>query len=157
MKYHIRRKDRVMADDNAMRLLETGQYGVMSTVGADGMPYGVPLSYVVDGGHIFFHCARTGRKLDGIASKAHVAFTVVGEAHPYYSKNFTTSYQSVMVFGTAKEASDDEKRKALIMLCQKYLPSYTEFADENIKRSWDVTAVYKISIDELTAKEKVKK
>ena len=38
--------------------------------GTGGYPYTVPLSYVYDGEKIFFHCAKTGHKLDAIRRKA---------------------------------------------------------------------------------------
>ena len=40
----MRRKDREISEEEACQLLATGEYGVLSTVGSDGEPYGVPLS-----------------------------------------------------------------------------------------------------------------
>ena len=42
----LRRKDRGMNADEAAQLLAAGEYGVLSTVGEDAQPYGVPFSYV---------------------------------------------------------------------------------------------------------------
>ena len=41
----VRRKDREIELQDALALLAAGEYGVLSTVGRDGRPYGVPLSY----------------------------------------------------------------------------------------------------------------
>ncbi len=57
----MRRKDRETSEEEACQLLAAGEYGVLSTVGADGEPYGVPLSYVYRDGEIFFHSAPEGR------------------------------------------------------------------------------------------------
>jgi nitroimidazol reductase NimA-like FMN-containing flavoprotein (pyridoxamine 5'-phosphate oxidase superfamily) len=56
----------------ASRLLATGEYGVLSTVGEDGQPYGMPLNYVYKNDVICFHCARVGPKIeiDHISGKA---------------------------------------------------------------------------------------
>ncbi len=46
----MRRIDRKLDDQEAYKLLEEAQYGVLSTIGENGFPYGVPLNYAyVDG------------------------------------------------------------------------------------------------------------
>ena len=44
----MRRKDRQVSDEEAMAYLKAAEYGVLSTVGPDGEPYGVPLTYAVE-------------------------------------------------------------------------------------------------------------
>ncbi len=38
-----------------MQILYDNQYGLLSTVGMDGYPYGVPISYIYVDGKIYFH------------------------------------------------------------------------------------------------------
>jgi nitroimidazol reductase NimA-like FMN-containing flavoprotein (pyridoxamine 5'-phosphate oxidase superfamily) len=45
----IRRKDRALSEEEAFKILKAGEYGVLSTVGEDGYPYGVPVSYAYTG------------------------------------------------------------------------------------------------------------
>ena len=45
--YPLLAKDRELSADEALEVLEAGEFCVVSTVDADGMPYGVPLSYVM--------------------------------------------------------------------------------------------------------------
>jgi nitroimidazol reductase NimA-like FMN-containing flavoprotein (pyridoxamine 5'-phosphate oxidase superfamily) len=42
----IRRSDRAMSDDEAMRLLERGYCARVATIDASGYPYCVPMLYV---------------------------------------------------------------------------------------------------------------
>ena len=51
----IRRKDRVLDRNGAEDILKKGTYGVLSTFGQDGYPYGVPVNYFYKDGHIYFH------------------------------------------------------------------------------------------------------
>lgn len=44
----IRRKDRLLPEDEAMMLLENGEYGVLSMVLPDEDAYGIPINYVWD-------------------------------------------------------------------------------------------------------------
>ena len=57
----IRRKDRILENEPAVRLLEGGEYGFLAMAGVNGFGYGIPISYVLDNdGHIYFHCAQEG-------------------------------------------------------------------------------------------------
>ena len=41
----IRLKDRIVNGEKAIEIITKGSYGVLSTIGEDGYPYGVPLNY----------------------------------------------------------------------------------------------------------------
>lgn len=151
----MRRADRAMPDTAARELLERGEYGFLATVGADGLPYGVPLSYVVLDNRVYFHCAREGRKVDNILHCPDVAFTVVGNTEPVYAKNFTTYYESAMVSGPVSEVTDAaEKFRSLYALAEKYLPDHLGKAGGDIRASFSRTAVYRLEIATITGKAK---
>ena len=42
---NMRRKDKEIGSDEAINFLTRCEYGILSTVGNDGQPYGVPLNY----------------------------------------------------------------------------------------------------------------
>ena len=79
----MRRKDRQVSDEEAMAYLKAAEYGVLSTVGPDGEPYGVPLTYAVeeDGKGLVFHCARDGYKLACFAANPRAHFAAVQETN----------------------------------------------------------------------------
>ncbi|MFO8148864.1 MAG: pyridoxamine 5'-phosphate oxidase family protein [Trueperaceae bacterium] len=97
----MRRSDRQLGDAEARDVLTRGAYGVLSTVGRGGEPYGVPLSYCVLGGAVYLHCAREGRKLDHLAREPRVSFCVVG-ATRVIPEEFGTLYESAVVEGVAR-------------------------------------------------------
>lgn len=52
MKYSnetVRRQDRLLEEENALRLLQTAEYGILSMQAAGGGGYGIPVNYVWDG------------------------------------------------------------------------------------------------------------
>jgi hypothetical protein len=53
---NVRRKDRGIGTREAIEILDSAEYGVLSTVDKDGQPYGIPLSYVYKNNSIYFHC-----------------------------------------------------------------------------------------------------
>ena len=60
----MRRKDRQLLQEDAMAILMKGEYGILSTSGEDGSPYGVPVSYAVGNGKIYIHgTVALGRRL----------------------------------------------------------------------------------------------
>ncbi len=152
----MRRKDRAIGPEECVQILQACQYGVMSSVDPEGQPYGVPLSFTFKDKTVYFHCARDGHKIDNIRANDRVCFTCVGMTRPVYEKNnFSTFFESVVVFGQVREVVDEaEKRQALHDLCLKYLPDYMSEFDAAMHRSGGRTAVYAIDAVQITGKGK---
>ena len=74
----IRRKDRILDNELAIRLLEEAEYGFLAMSGINGYGYGIPINYVKEGDSIYFHCAPEGDKLECLRENPKVSFTVVG-------------------------------------------------------------------------------
>jgi uncharacterized protein len=151
MGYEMRRSDRAMPQNDAKALLQNGECGVLSTVSADGQPYGVPVSYCFTENVIYFHCAIEGHKVENIKKNNKVSFCVVGRTEVLPDK-FSTKYESVIVFGKAIEIAGDEKREALLQLINKYSQGFIENGLKYIKEASDKTKVYKILTESITGK-----
>ena len=152
MKHDMRKSERQLGREEAEDILLHGEYGVLSTCGADGEPYGTPISYVYADGAICFHCAPgVGHKLANIAENPQVCFTVVGHTQPLPAK-FSTIYRSAVAFGIAEALEGDAKRDALRRLIAKYSPDFTAEGEAYIARAFDRVGVYAIRISRLTAK-----
>ncbi len=147
----MRRSDRQLGETEAREILELGAYGVLSTVAADGAPYGVPLSYCLLEGAIYLHSAREGRKLDHLARAPRVSFCVVG-ATEVLPADFGTLYESCVVEGLAREAIGDEKQAALEGLVAKYSEGFEEEGLRYIDALRDETRVFRIDVVALTGK-----
>lgn len=150
----VRRKDRQLSEQDAWEMINNGQYGVLSTVGADGLPYGVPLSYVARDGKIYFHCALEGRKLRNIAANSQVTFTVVGEHRPVFQKeHFSATYKSAVVQGKAVVLTNPEERnKAFYALIEGLVPDHLEKAADYIAKLDKITAAVEIIPELVTGK-----
>ncbi|RJX30449.1 MAG: pyridoxamine 5'-phosphate oxidase family protein [Desulfarculus sp.] len=151
MQHEIRRKDRATSPDEAWRVLKQGEYGVLSTVGPEGQPYGAPLSYCLLEGAIYFHCALAGHMLDNIAENNRVSFCVVGETQVLPDK-FGTLYESAVVFGSAREVFEAEKQKALEALVDKYSPGFRAEGLQYIAKLIGKARVFKVSVEAISGK-----
>ena len=147
----MRNSKRLLPDEYVSRVLNEGEYGILATYGENGYPYAVPVSYVYINDAIYFHCATEGQKLDNIKYNSKVSFCVVGNTKLLPSQ-FSTAYQSVIVFGKASDVSDDEKRQVLVALIDKYSKGFEKEGMEYINRAFEKTHVVKITVDHATAK-----
>ncbi len=147
----MRRSDREITIREAKTILDSAEYGVLSTIGRDGQPYGVPLSYVHKNDGIYFHCAISGQKLDNIEYNAKVSFCVVGDTKVLPDK-FSTEYESAVVFGVASELNGTERHNALLWLLEKYCPDFIEEGKLYIEQKDKATKVFKIEINHISGK-----
>lgn len=149
----VRRRDRLLAEDDARNLLLAGEYGVLSVTGRDGAPYGVPLNYVWDEGtHIYIHCAPEGKKLDALLRDGRVSFCVVGLTNVLPGQ-FTTEYESVILrCEAAVSLPEAERHKALGLLVGKYSPEHAESGKVYIEKSFSRTGVIRLDIVEWSGK-----
>lgn len=151
MHHDLRRKERSITEPESRGLLERGEYGILSTCGPDGQPYGIPLSYCVLNNAIYFHCAVEGHKLENLAVDNRTSFCVVGATEVLPGK-FTTRYESVVVSGKASEAFGEEKQQAMEGLLAKYSAEFRTEGLGYIAAAWEKTRVFRIDIDHICGK-----
>ncbi len=150
----MRRKDREMDEEFGRRVIDGCEYGVAAMTDENGQPYAVALSLVRDGEKLYFHCAREGKKTDSLRKNPKVCVFFARNVKAAEDK-FTTYFESAAVRGEAMEVTDDEEKvHALRLLCQKLTPSNMHDFDSAIARSLHRTAVWRIDIEEITAKRK---
>lgn len=150
----MRRKDREITDVKVIEeILTSGSYGVLSTVGDDGCPYGVPINYVYFNNCIYLHCAAEGHKLDNIRNNPQVSFCVVAVSEVLPAK-FTTRYKSVIAYGMASEIANDARNPVLMALVEKYSPDYMAEGEEYVNSGKEDAKIIKIDIRHMTGKER---
>ena len=106
----MRRKGQLLPEAETIAMLQTGTSGVLAVQGDDDYPYAVPLSFAYDDGKLFFHCAKTGHKIDGIERNAKVSFCVIA-ADDVQQSTFTTHFRSAIAFGRARVLTDDDEKR----------------------------------------------
>ena len=127
MMFHkMRRSVQQLSYEDAEAVLLRGSAGVLALTGDKAFPYAVPISYVYDGEHIYFHSAVEGHKIDAIQKNPNASFAVIDQDEVIPEK-YTTAYRSAIVFGSIRIITDDhEKMAAIHKLAVKYAPEATE-------------------------------
>ena len=150
----MRRIERQMNETQALELLHKCEYGILSTCGEDNQPYGIPLSYVVIGRNIYFHCAGIGTKLDNISINDKLSFTVVGKTKVLQDE-FSAEYESVITFGRATKLAEEEKYEPLMEFLRKYSPGFIKEGQLYIDKAKVKTTLIKIETYSFSGKHRV--
>lgn len=153
--YRMQMAERELDRADALEILEAGEYCVVSTVDEDGAPYGVPLSYVMMDGRMYFHTGkRPGHKIDDFQRDPRISIAVATEVEPCYEETFfTTRFASVIASGCIRRVDDPvEVRKALVALCMKYLPQFKDEIGGAIERELGITDIWVADLGEIRGK-----
>ena len=121
-------------------------------------PYVVPVSYGYDGGALFIHTAKTGRKIDFIERNNRVCFELEGNISLQKDDgdacNWTFAFESVIGCGTISELETVEDRTHGL---NQIMLHYSG-------REWDIepsatatTRVWRIEIESVTGKRSSEK
>lgn len=161
MKYNnqpVRRQDRLLSEESAVMLLCSGEYGILSMQSESGGGYGIPVNYVWDNhSSIYIHCAPEGEKLRNLQGCNKVSFCVVGNTF-VLSREFSTEYESIILQGEAQTGlSDDERKKALGLIIDKYSPNDKIIGEKYIEKSFGRTEVIRLNIESWSGKSRASK
>lgn len=123
-------------------------YGVLA-FSVNDFPYSVALDHILLDGHLYFHCAKSGYKLQGINAKA--TYLVVHDLG-INKKVGTHNHESVAIYGTLKEVQDfDTKKKALLKLVASLAPLHP-YQDAMV----NATTILELDIDYMIGKSHIR-
>lgn len=156
MFHKMRRNVQQLSQEESEAVLLRGTAGVLALAGDKAFPYAVPISYIYDGEHIYFHSATEGHKIDAIERNPNASFAVIDQDEVIPEK-YTTAFRSVIVFGSIRIIGDDtEKRAAVRKLALKYAPDNTEQQHAaEIDGAWSRFCMLEMSIAHMTGKQAI--
>jgi len=112
-----------MIESEINDVLESAKVGRLGLYDA-GYPYVVPVNFAFETGHIYFHSADVGTKIELMKENPSVCFEVDQYIKTVDASNvcgYDTAYRSVIAFGKARILEDaEEKAKALRLIVSKY-------------------------------------
>lgn len=151
----MRRKAQLLSAEDTLAILSEGTNGVLAALGDDDYPYAVPLNYIYHDGKLYFHCSKTGHKLDAVCKHPKASFCVIGQDRVVPEK-FTTAFRSVIAFGRVRVLQDtDEKRSVLKVLTVKFSSGYEKEHFKKLDSVLDNVCVLEFAIEHMTGKEAI--
>lgn len=153
MDREMRRKDRLISNEECMEALQVAEYGTLATISEDGTPYITPMNFAYSDGALYFHCAKdAGHKLENVAYSKNACFNVV-DSVKLIPEKFATKYRSVTVFGEIEVVEDPkEKRNGISSIALKLSPDYVEEGNRYIDTAIDQISMLKLKINRITGK-----
>lgn len=128
----MRRFKQELSHEECVEVLKTQPRGVLSVLGEDGYPYGLPMThwYNEADGKIYFHGAGEGHKIDAIRACDKVSFCVYDEGWRREGE-WALNIRSVIVFGRIAPVEDSaQKAKICRELCRKFTDDDNYFTKE---------------------------
>lgn len=108
----MRRTDREITDRAEIDAIIRGAQVCRLAFARDNEPYLVPMSFGYDGAALFFHTAKSGRKLEFIEVNSRVCFEFEGKCglveHPDLACKWTYHFESVIGYGNMVELKKPE-------------------------------------------------
>ncbi len=123
----MRRFKQELSKQECIEILKSEPRGVLSVLGEDGYPYGMPVNhwYNEKDGKIYFHGAKSGHKIDAIKNYDKVSFCVFDKG--YRKENeWALNIKSVIVFGRIKVVEEQSK---VVEICTNLCKKFTDDKD----------------------------
>lgn len=104
------RKNKKLSMEECVQVLKSEKRGVLSVVGDDNYPYGMPMNhfYNEEDGKIYFHCGNVGHRLDALKKNSKVSFCAYDEGYKKEG-HWALNVKSVIVFGKITIVDDIDR------------------------------------------------
>ena len=150
-----RNKKQILTEEMCISILNNCTSGVLSVLGDDDYPYGVPMSYTYKDGKLYFHGMTKGHKIESIKKHSKVSFAVI-ETDKVVPEEYTTYFRSVIVFGHARVLDNPKDQvEALSLLVDKYSANFKEASYEEIRGKLNAVCTFVIDIEHISGKEAI--
>lgn len=149
----MRRIKQQLSQDECISILKNEVRGVLSVIGDNGYPYGIPINFYYSEGEnkIYFHGAREGHKIDSIKNCDKVSFCTHDKGIQSEVKK-GLDYRSVIVFGRIKIEEDFDKT---IDICRKLSEQFDfgqDYIEDEIKKFAKFVMCLELTPEHITGK-----
>ena len=147
------RKKQALSLDECKEILKTENRGVLSVMGENGYPYGMPMNhfYNEEDGCIYFHCGKAGHRLDALKENNKVSFCVYDKGYRRENE-WAWNVKSVIVFGRMDVLSD---AKLIMDICEKLSYKFTDdtaYIEKELKESTKNTLLLRQTPEHISGK-----
>ena len=148
------RRKQQLSDAECIEVLTHELRGVLSLLGDDDYPYGIPINhyYCEEDGKLYFHGGTKGHRIDAMRSHGKASFCVLDEGRPEQEGGWALRFRSVIVFGRLEEVEDHDRAIEITRaLCHKFT-SDEEYIEKEIENAGARTMVVCLTPEHMTGK-----
>ena len=149
----MRRIKQQLSPEECRRVLTQQPRGVLSMLGDNGYPYGIPMDhwYCEAEGVIYFHCAKTGHKIDAISAYDKVSYCVMDEGCRKEGE-WALNICSVVVFGRISVVEDENKKREICTNLVKKFTDDEEYLRRELESAFPRVQCLALKIEHMTGK-----
>lgn len=149
----ITRIKNALSREKSIGLLKTQPRGVLSLIGDEGYPYGMPMDhlYSEEDGCLYFHSGKVGHKIDAIRGCDKASFCVYDQGFRQEG-DWALHIKSVIVFGRIEIVEDHETAIQLTRRLSYKYTSDTAYIEAEIAKYGDGVLVFKLVPEHMTGK-----
>ena len=149
----LRREKQRLPQEECVAILKSELRGVLSVLGDDGYPYGVPLNhyYCERDGKLYFHGGKTGHRIDAVKRYDKASFCVFDRGFRRDGE-WALNIRSVIVFGRIEFVED---RETVCRITEELSRKFTEdeaYIRREIERSGPATQMIALVPEQITGK-----
>ena len=149
----MRRFKQQIPEEECIDVLKTELRGVLSVIGDDGYPYGMPLDhwYSEADGKLYFHSGMKGHKIDAITRCDKASYCVYDSGYRREGE-WALNIRSVIVFGRIEIIEDREKVYEVARKLSYKFTDDEEYIEREIKHAGPRTLMFALVPEHMTGK-----
>ena len=147
------RKKQQLTQEACIEILKKEPRGVLSVLGDDGYPYGMPMNhyYCEEDGNIYFHSGKNGHRVDALKHCDKASFCVYDGGFRRKGE-WALNISSVIVFGRIELIEDQEKIYKIARLLSYKFTNDEEYIEREIQKSGPGTMMFALVPEHMTGK-----
>ena len=149
----MRRFRQQTTQEECIRILQEERRGVLSLLGDDGYPYGIPMNhwYCPEDGKIYFHGAKAGHRVDAMNRCDKVSYCVFDQGWRWEGE-WALNVTSVVVFGRLRPVTDEAKvREISAELCRRFTED-EEYLRRELENNLSRVLCLELTVEHMTGK-----
>ena len=150
----LQRKNKQISMEECIELLKKETRGVLSVLGDGDYPYGMPMNhwYNEEDGKIYFHCGKSGQRLDALRKCNKVSFCTYDSGYREEG-DWALHVKSVIVFGTIEIIDDMDTIADITRKLSYKFTQDEEYIRTEIEKYAKATLLLKLTPEHICGKQ----
>ncbi len=149
----MRRFKQQITEEECREVLQNAKRGVLSLLGEDGYPYGLPINhwYCEEDGKLYFHGAKEGQKIEALKKCDKASFCAYDEGYRKEGE-WALNIKSVIIFGRISLVEEEELAKRICTHLVRKFTDDKEYLEKELKHALPRVQCLEMSIEHMTGK-----
>ena len=149
----VLRHKQQLSDEECIRILKQEPRGVLSVLGDDDYPYGMPINhyYCEEDGKLYFHGGKKGHKIDALRKHEKASFCVYDQGFRKDGE-WALNIKSVIVFGKVEFVEDRETVYRISAELSRKFTQDEDYIRHEIQHSGPATLMFALVPEHITGK-----